>query len=124
MRAGAEPDAGRKLMRIYLAALLSAIILGAVALFAFGANQRTTTAAYTTEGARISTAWSWRRLMPSSNQARVGQVSNNAAGLNPSNIVGQFDETTGAADGCDQSSALGMIFVDFGDSAKDSGCSS
>ena len=111
-------------MRVFLASVLTAIVFGAVALFAFGANQRTSTMAYTTEGARISTAWSWRRLMPSSNQARVGQVPNTGTGLNPSAIQGQLDESGAASDGCDQSSALGMIFIDFGDSAKDAGCSS
>jgi hypothetical protein len=110
-------------MRVFFAALLTSIVLGAAALFAFGANQRTTTTAYTTEGARISQGWSWRRLMPLSKQTRVGQVPNNAAGLNPSGMVGQFDETSGTADACDQSSALGMIFIDFGDTAKDAGCS-
>ena len=110
-------------MRAFVAAILSAIVLGAVALFAFNATQRTTTTAYTTDGARINPKWTWRRLLPSSDQARVGQVPNNASGLNPGGMVGQFDETSSPADACDQSSAIGMIFIDFGDTAKDAGCS-
>jgi hypothetical protein len=110
-------------MRVFLASLLTAIVFGAVALFALAPAQRTSALAYTTEGARINPKWSLRSILPASNKARVGQVANTGPGLNPGAIGGEIDESGAAGDGCDQSSALGMIFIDFGDSAKDSGCS-
>ena len=111
-------------MRVFLAALLSAVVFGAIALFVLGATQRSSTVAYTTEGARIHPSCSFRALLRRSDQARVGQVANNGAGLNPSAISGQLDESGAASNGCDQAGALSMIFIDFGDTAKDAGCSS
>ena len=110
-------------MRVFLASLLTAVAFGAIALFTLGATQRTSTIAYTTEGARIEPSFSWRALLRRSDQARVGQVTNSGAGLNPSAIRGQLDESGATGDGCDQTSALSMIFIDFGDTAKDAGCS-
>jgi hypothetical protein len=99
-------------MRVFLAAVLAAIILGAGALFALNATQRTAAKAYTTEGARINPAWSWRRLLKR-DQAKVGQKMTAAgAAIRPGTMSAGI-----GGDECDVSGALQWLFVDFGTSA-------
>jgi hypothetical protein len=105
-------------MRVFLASVLAAVILALGALFALNTTQRTAATAYTTEGARINPAWSWRRILRRSvDQAAVGQKLNAGAGFNPSGMRLNNDQAAAARDACEETSALSMLFVDFGDSA-------
>ncbi len=103
-------------MRVFLAAVLAAIILAFGALFALNTAQRTSAAAYSTEGARINPAWSWRQVLRRSvNQAAVGQKMAPGARVSPSSMA--IEGGNESADACEQASALRWLFVDFGDSA-------
>jgi hypothetical protein len=111
-------------MRVFLAAVLAAVILAFVALLALNTTQRTAAAAFTTEGARINPTWSWRRVMRRTvNQAAVGQRMSPGSAVNPSGM--QVEEA--AEHACEQAGALSWLFVDFGENAtgdEGSGCPS
>ena len=109
-------------MRVFLAAVLSAVILAFIALLALNTTQRTAAAAYTTEGARINPTWSWRRVIRRTvDQASVGQRMSPGSGVNPSGMQVE-DNVEGT---CAQATALSWLFVDFGESATgDEGCPS
>ena len=110
-------------MRVFLIAVLATVILTVGSIFALNTAQRTAAAAYTTEGARINPAWSWRRLVKRSvDQGKVGQVVNTGARVDPASVRGENDDPTGTSDACDQASALKWMFVDFSDSADEAGC--
>jgi hypothetical protein len=103
-------------MRVFLAAVLTAFILAFVALLALNTTQRTAAAAYTTEGARINPAWSWRAVLRrSTNQAAVGQRMSPGSGVNPAQI--QLDPDASPDYTCQQTSALQWLFVDFTETA-------
>jgi hypothetical protein len=101
-------------MRVFLAAVLAAVVLAFVALLALNTTQRTAAAAYTSEGARINPTWSWRRVMRRTvNQAAVGQRMSPGSAVNPSGM--QVEENVEGT--CAQATALTWLFVDFGESA-------
>ena len=101
-------------MRVFLAAVLSAVVLAFIALLALNTTQRSAAAAYTTEGARINPTWSWRRVMRRTvDQAAIGQRMAPGARISPSGM--QVEES--AEDVCEQASALSWLFVDFGESS-------
>ena len=100
-------------MRVFLAAVLSAVVLAFIALLALNTTQRTAAAAYTTEGARINPTWSWRNVIRRKvDQTAVGQRMSPGAGVNPSGM--QVEES--AEHACEQAGALSWLFVDFGES--------
>lgn len=105
-------------MRVFLAAVLAAIVLAGGALFALSTTQRVAGAAYSTEGARINPTWSWRSMIRRSpDQAAIGQKMNPGAGINPTNLLAQNHEPGSASDACEQASALRWLFVDFSETA-------
>jgi hypothetical protein len=107
-------------MRVFLAAVLTAFILAFVALLALNTTQRTAAAAYTTEGARINLAWSWRTVLRrSTNQAAVGQRMSPGSGVNPAQM--QLDPDASPDYTCQQTSALQWLFVDFTETATGDG---
>jgi hypothetical protein len=100
-------------MRVFLAAVLSAVILAFVALLALNTTQRTAAAAYTTEGARINPTWSWRQVIRRKvDQAAVGQRMAPGSAVSPSGM--RVEES--AEHVCEQAGALSWLFVDFGES--------
>jgi len=111
-------------MRVFLAGVLAAIVLAFVALLALNTTQRTAAASYTTEGARINPTWSWRRVIRRTvDQAAVGQRMTPGARISPSGM--RVEDA--AEHACEQASALGWLFVDFGENAtgdEGSGCPS
>ena len=99
-------------MRVFLAAVLAAVVLAFVALLALNTTQRTAAAAYTTEGARINPAWSWRTVLRrSTNQAAVGQRMTRGTGVSPAQM--QLDPDADPDYTCQQTSALQWLFVDI-----------
>ena len=109
-------------MRVFLAAVLSAVVLAFIALLALNTTQRSAAAAYTTEGARINPTWSWRRVMRRTvDQTAVGQRMSPGSAVNPSGM--QIEHS--GEDTCEQATALSWLFVDFGENAtgdEGSGC--
>src|SRR5436190_22498034 len=98
-------------MRVFLIALLATVVIAVGSIFALNTAQRTTATAYTTEGARINPAWSWRRMVQRSvNQGKVGQVVNTGARVDPTDMRREDDESTGARDACEQAGALKWMF--------------
>ena len=101
-------------MRAFLAACIAAIILAACGVFALGAVQRASGAAFSTEGVRIDPSWSWRQMFrrsasnPPAPRAQSGQDS---AAM-----------THVGAQGCEETSAYRWIFVDFGESSESDAC--
>jgi hypothetical protein len=96
-------------MRAFLAACAAIIVLAIGGYFSVNSVQRLSGIAYTTEGARITPSWSWRRVF-----TRAGTAPATAhAGLTiPAANAGLAEE-------CDVATTWRWIFVDFGDSAKD-----
>ena len=112
-------------MRVFLVSVLAAFIIAGGSLMGLGAMQRTSGAAYSTDGVRLNPSWTWRRFLPASmNQARVGQKGNQTAGLNPNAVRSEQDEAIAAGETCEQSSALRWMFIDLRDTTDESGCGS
>jgi hypothetical protein len=101
-------------MRAFLAACVAAIVLAACGVLALGAVQKSSGAAFSTEGARIDPSWSWRQMFRRSAgnapapRAQSGQDSAAMAHLGPQ--------------GCEETSAYQWIFVDFGESSESDAC--
>jgi len=101
-------------MRAFLAACIAAIILAACGVFALGAVQRASGAAFSTEGVRIDPSWSWRQMFrrsagnPAAPSTQSGQDSAAMVHLGPQ--------------GCEETSAYQQIFVDFGESSESDAC--
>src|ERR1700674_3514953 len=95
-------------MRAFLIAYLAVIFLGMGGLITLNSFQRTAAAAYSTDGARINPKWSWRNILRRSTPA----VSEN---MNVASLQG----TMGEQDECAEATALGWLFVDFGNSPND-----
>jgi hypothetical protein len=110
-------------MRVFLVSVLAAIVFAAVGLLGLNAVQRASGAAYSTEGARIAPAWSWRKIIRrSADQAGAGPKLTLVAGVNPDAMRLEHDEAADASDACEQAGALRWLFVDFSDTADESGC--
>lgn len=88
-------------MRAFLVACLAIVILGTGAFYALAAVQRTSGAAYTTDGARISPKWSWRQMV-----LRPQGAPKTASMVMP---IAEAD----LAEDCEVSSAWNMILADF-----------
>lgn len=95
-------------MRIFLAAVLAAVILAVGAIFVVNVAQRSSAAAYTTDGARINPRWSLRRLVHRTPQVVAGQT------IRVSQLTGNAED-----DECEIAGALAWLMVDFGDEASD-----
>ncbi|HXN43517.1 MAG TPA: hypothetical protein VN917_04660 [Xanthobacteraceae bacterium] len=101
-------------MRAFLAACIAAIILAACGVFALGAVQKASGAAFSTEGVRIDPSWSWRQMFRRS-------ASNPTAPRAQSGQDGAAMTQVGAQ-GCEETSAYRWIFVDFGESSESDAC--
>jgi hypothetical protein len=97
-------DLGGFAMRAFLAACLAIVIIGAGSYFALSTLQQPTGVVYTTDGARISTQWSWRAVFrqatTSGSAVKTGKVTPEAPGE--------------LADDCNMRTSWQWIFVDFG----------
>ena len=91
-------------MRVFLVSLLAVVVLALGAVLALNSVQKPTGARYTTEGARISPAWSVRQVFSRQKAA-------------PKTVAMALPAADGAGDeGCDVASAWTMILADFGSS--------
>ncbi|HET7680138.1 MAG TPA: hypothetical protein VFK79_08415 [Xanthobacteraceae bacterium] len=91
-------------MRVFLVACLAVVVLGLGAVLALNSVQKPTGTRYTTEGARISPAWSIRQVFSKPKAA-------------PKTVAMAMPASDGVADeNCDVSSAWAMILADFRDS--------
>jgi hypothetical protein len=96
-------------MRAFLIACLAVVLLAGSGLVTLNMFQRTSAAAYSTDGARINPKWSWRNLLRRS--APAVSESMNVAALQGGPMSEQ--------DECATETALAWLFVDFGDSPND-----
>ena len=95
-------------MRAFLAACGAIVILAIVGYFGVNSVQRLSGVAYTTEGARITPSWSWRRLF-----SRTGAVPAANAGITVPTASASLAEE------CDVVTTWRWILVDFGSAAKE-----
>ena len=103
-------------MRVFLAAVLAAIVLGIGAVLVLGLAQRTAAVAYSTDGARINPKWGWRQIV---SKVKGPVKVATGAGLNPAVMASDHAE----GDSCSDNTALRWLFVDFGEAdADESGC--
>jgi hypothetical protein len=98
-------------MRAFLASCAVAIILAIAGVFLLGRVQRSAGTAFSTEGARINPAWSWRQMFgktvssPSGSHAPSGPTETAMAHVGP--------------EGCEETNAYRWIFVDFGENESE-----
>jgi hypothetical protein len=91
-------------MRVFLVSCLAVVVLALGAVLALNSVQKPTGTRYTTEGARISPAWSVRQVF-----------SRQKAG--PKTVAMAMPMGEGSTDeSCDVASAWTMILADFGSS--------
>jgi len=110
-------------MRVFLFALLATIVVSVGSIFALNTAQRTTGAAYTTDGARTDPAWNWRRIVKKPlDVSKAGAAANTGARVDPASMRRDDDESTSAAEACEQAGALKWLFVDFGDQGDETSC--
>jgi hypothetical protein len=91
-------------MRVFLVSCLAVVVLALGAILALNSVQKPSGTRYTTEGARISPAWSIRQVF---SKPKAG----------PKTVAMAMPASDGVADeNCDVSSAWAMILADFRDS--------
>jgi len=101
-------------MRAFFMAFVAVLVVAVVGIFTLGALQKTSGAAYSTEGVRVSQS-AFRRLAQSSME-KIGlkKQINNTAGLNlPGSSEYQGEDT------CKEVGAWQTIFIDFGNKSED-----
>jgi hypothetical protein len=95
-------------MRAFLIACAAIVILAVGGYVSVNAMQRLSGAAYTTEGARITPSWSWRRLITRAKALPAGQAGTNVA-----------PTSAGLVDECDVVTTWRWILVDFSNTANE-----
>jgi hypothetical protein len=91
-------------MRVFLVSCLAVVVLALGAVLALNSVQKPSGTRYTTEGARISPAWSIRQVF---SKPKAG----------PKTVAMAMPTSDSTADeNCDVSSAWAMILADFRDS--------
>jgi len=101
-------------MRAFLISISLIVVISVVSLFALGAVQKLSGAAYSTEGVRVSSS-SFRRIAQTSME-KIGLKTpvTNTGGLNTGAMQGSEGEDT-----CREVSAWQTIFIDFGNRSED-----
>ncbi len=101
-------------MRAFLMAVAAVLVVAVVGIFTLGALQRTSGAAYSTEGVRISQS-NFRRLAQSSMETiGLKKKVTNPGGMNlPGSSEYQGEDT------CKEIGAWQTIFIDFGNKSED-----
>ncbi len=90
-------------MRVFLISCLAVVVLALGAFLSLAAVQKASGTRYTTDGARINPAWSFRQVFSSAKTA-------------PKTVAMAMPASEGMAEeGCDVSNAWAMIVADFGD---------
>ena len=91
-------------MRVFLISCLAVVVLALGAFLSLNAVQKPTAISYSTEGARISPAWSMRQVFSKA------KVAPNTVAMAMPSADGMDDEN------CDVSSAWSLILADFSSS--------
>jgi len=97
-------------MRAFLTSCLAIIIIVIGSLLILNVAQRTATAAYSGDGARVDPRWSVRRVMKR-------EVPTSAQGIQTGSMVGG-----GVSGECEAASAFAWLAVDFGSGDDNPGC--
>jgi hypothetical protein len=100
-------------MRAFLAACAAVIVLAAGGVLALGAMQRPLGIAFSTDGARINPAWSWRQVFRHTRKPPPGaEAMSEEEMMSARHALGPEE--------CDEPSAY--LSVDFGATIEDDPC--
>ena len=101
-------------MRAFLISIAAMAIIVVTSVFALGAFQQSSGAAYSTPGARVSS--SYMRRMAQATMEKVGLKTNvaNSRGLNIGGMAGHEEEAT-----CQEISGWRAVFIDFSNQSED-----
>ena len=102
-------------MRAFVAACAAAILIAACGVLALGAFQKSTGAAFSTDGARINPSWSWREVFRTSELGQTG-----TQGVSGKDMSGAAAHLGPQA--CAETSGYEWIFVDFGEAHENAAC--
>jgi hypothetical protein len=102
-------------MRAFVAACVAAILIAACGVLALGAFQKSTGAAFSTNGARINPSWSWREVFRTSELGQTG--TQGASGKDMSGAAAHLGPQA-----CTETSGYEWIFVDFGEAHENAAC--
>jgi hypothetical protein len=100
-------------MRAFLVSLVAMVVITFVSVFALGAFQESSGAAYSTDGARVSSSYLRRMTVASMEKLRMKRPASNTGGLNVGGMTGEEDET------CQDLSSWRHIFIDFANESED-----
>lgn len=99
-------------MRVFLISCVAVVVLAVGAFLALSSVQKLSGTRYSTEGARINSAWSLRQVFVKSRTS-------------PESIAMVMPTSDGTEEGCDVSNAWAMILADFSSPATaDEACGS
>src|SRR5262245_9366450 len=101
-------------MRAFLAACIAAIILAVRGVLILGAVQRSSGDAFSTEGTRINSSWSWRQTF------RRPAESPSATRPQSSSEVSVMGHA--GSENCEEVSAYQWMFIDLGESHRNEAC--
>jgi hypothetical protein len=101
-------------MRAFLISIVAMIVVAIVSVFALGALQNSSGAAYSTPGTRVSSSYLRRIAQASTEKVGLKTKVANSGGLNVGGMAGGDEKDT-----CQEVSAWQTIFIDFGNQSED-----
>ncbi len=101
-------------MRAFLISIAAVIVIAFTSVFALGALQKSSGAAYSTPGTRVSSSYIRRIALVTMEKVGLKAMPANSGGHNIGDITGHEAEEP-----CQEISAWQAIFIDFGNQSED-----